>query len=79
MVFEPMPLGNENKTSVLDGGNIASGSNVVGGGSGVEESPPIVRHFTLESQKEVTIRQVAPLVFILTGANFLNASTSHST
>ena len=78
MVFEPLPLGTENKTSALDEGNIASGSIVVGEESGFEESPPIVRHFTLESQKEVTIRQVAPLVVILTGATFLNVSISHS-
>jgi len=42
-----------------------------------ELAPPSIRMSTVESRastKEVTIRQVAPLVLILTGAIFLNAS-----
>jgi hypothetical protein len=72
MVLDSTPLGNANDASALDRENDASGSVLAAGDSVVEESPPIVRHFTLESQKEVTIRQVAPLVLILTGATFLN-------
>lgn len=74
MVLGPTPLGNDNVTSAPDGEKIASGSILVTGDGAVEESPPVARHFTLESQKEVTIRQVAPLVLILTGATFLNVS-----
>jgi len=43
-----------------------------------DESPPITRHFTLQSEKEVTIRQVAPLVMVLTGATFLNTISAQS-
>jgi hypothetical protein len=42
-----------------------------------ELAPPSIRLSTVDtrtSAKEVTIRQVAPLVLILTGATFLNAS-----
>ena len=68
--------GNDNNDSSHDGEKDAPGSVLVAGEGAVEESPPIVRHFTLESQKEVTIRQVAPMVIVLTGATFLNASIS---
>ena len=55
----------------------SSASSFIAGEATVEE-PPVVRQFTLQSQggaKEVTVRQVAPLVLVLTGATFLNAST----
>ena len=85
MVLEPVPLDNErdasalnrqNDASALNIQNDASGSGLAAADSVVDGSPPIVRHFTLESQKEVTIRQVAPLVLILTGATFLNVSSA---
>lgn len=73
------PVGIDDKKCAPDGEKDAPASILVAGDSTVEESPPIVRHFTLESQKEVTIRQVAPLVIVLTGATFLNASNSPPT
>ena len=72
MILESASLGNEIEISSCKGGkNIAA----LVAGDGVVESPPVVRQFTLESQKEVTIRQVVPLVLVLTGATFLNASS----
>ena len=76
MGVETAPVGNDEKRAVIDGEKGFPGSRLVTGEPAVEESSPIVRHFTLESQKEVTIRQVAPLVIVLTGATFLNASTA---
>jgi hypothetical protein len=76
MGVEAAPVGNDEKKAAVDGEKGSLGSRLVTGEAAVEESPPIIRHFTLESQKEVTIRQVAPLVMVLTGATFLNASTS---
>ena len=75
MIAATAPIGNDEKKSAFDGEKDAPASMLVADDSAVEESPPIVRHFTVESQKEVTIRQVAPLVIVLTGATFLNAST----
>jgi hypothetical protein len=73
MSIAPAPLGNDEKQSASDGEKNAPASMLVAGDADVD--PPIARHFTLSSQKEVTIRQVAPLVVVLTGATFLNAST----
>lgn len=68
------PAGDDKNDSSHKGDKDAPGPVLVAGEDAVEESPPIARHFTLESQKEVTIRQVAPMVIVLTGATFLNAS-----
>ena len=67
------PLGNDRNNPTADTEKNTSGSVVLGDEGIVEESPPIARHFTPASEKEVTIRQVAPLVMVLTGATFLNA------
>jgi hypothetical protein len=76
MIGATAPLGNDQKASSREGENTVSASMLATSEPVLEESPPIVRHLTLESQKEVTIRQVAPLVIVLTGATFLNASVS---
>jgi hypothetical protein len=72
MILAAAPLGNDQKDATAEAEKNTSGSNMLGDEAIVEESPSIVRHFTLESEKEVTIRQVAPLVMVLTGATFLN-------
>ena len=76
MGVETAPVGNDETKAAVDGEKGFPSSRLVTGEAVVGESSPIVRHFTLESQKEVTIRQVAPLVIVLTGATFLNASTA---
>lgn len=75
MSIAAAPVGNDDEKPAGD----PAPAMFVANDSTAEEQPPITRHFTLESQKEVTIRQVAPLVTVLTGATFLNASNSQPT
>ena len=70
------PIVHDERKDAPNNEMLAAGSILVAGEPVLEESPPIAHHFTVESQKEVTIRQVAPLVIVLTGATFLNASVS---
>lgn len=45
-----------------------------------QDLPPLAVHAsTANSQKEVTVRQVAPLVLILSGAAFINVRTPVTT
>jgi hypothetical protein len=74
MIVEAAALGKEKDASTLATEKNTSGPIMVDGENALEESLPTVRQFTLEGQKEVTIRQVAPLVLVLTGATFLNVS-----
>jgi hypothetical protein len=72
MVFEPSK---DNDASVaLATGDEKTSTPPSGVGSAViqELAPLSVQDTTASAAREVTIRQVAPLVLVLTGATFLN-------
>jgi hypothetical protein len=72
------PLSHDIAMASTNRGELPTGSISVPGIPTAEEASPGVHQLTIESQgdaAEVTIQQVAPLVVVLTGATFLNAST----
>ncbi|KAL5327566.1 hypothetical protein ACEPPN_005266 [Leptodophora sp. 'Broadleaf-Isolate-01'] len=70
------PVSDEKTTSAGDGCPVKSSLFIPGA---TQDSPPLALHAsTANSQKEVTIRQVAPLVLILSGAAFINTLSIQS-